>query len=474
MGISNNIVTHLVSLVIAPVKADNEMAMRDTEFNITQGGFDTINRMIETQGELSVTGIANTLGNVSGMSMQPVSRARIDNGWTKKRFRYIMTMETERKDNTLLRSYIVGYTNAYGATIRGVNQVDFSDDMNFIINNVIESRGSRQHNQQITWLPQAAYNVIQDRTGAFVYVEDSELEYMLRPLDFFSTKAFNTSGHGGAYLGSSVTENAESAMHSNRDTNVHLVNICNASIRGNIAASGSHDIVSSAIDEGKGLVMESNVYSNPFVEILTTTDNRHIKSDSFVRTNFTYSDIAMINGSPNLGNKLRAAEGSGDKLNNGQGMSTEATSIEVKIAYDLLNSFTWQLWSSFVSLYAFTLTNDINPNYIPEDGIRVIATTQGCGSFIDGANTVKLSKNLEFKLRTLVFNQVVPPGAAVTIFGDIDLLGMSSLTVTVDGRRPQLIRMPTFGDNTYSNLRGNIDSLSNMTNTYDNLTNSLI
>ena len=126
------------SLILVPTNEKHAMVQRSMNLNVSNRDLDTIHRMIDQSptGKLSEMDIASNVPTAMKLSDMPTKQTQIVNGWSERRYRFILTVSQYRQDNSVFKSYIQGYTDYSDMSFSGMVDPNITMIINSIINTI--------------------------------------------------------------------------------------------------------------------------------------------------------------------------------------------------------------------------------------------------------------------------------------------------------------------------------------------------
>ncbi len=484
---TNNVSTDILSLAMAHMTTPDTVPLRSTVFNLEDWKINNITEKLQT-GQFNQQTLANDFGSVGRSSLMAVKEAEIIGGWKIDRYSYILKLKTVRIDGSEVTTFVFGYTNNDNISVINERSANIAPDTLFIINTIVEEVYFAV-NGQLRLTSTATYNVVRDSRGRGSFQIDQDQSYLLRPEDVVTNIQIGESGRNGQ-LGTAdgamihnsanlVDVSANAIDKKYDDINTHFVDTLSTLV-GEHNKHAYSDSIGDALIDAKCSLLSHDVYSNPFVEILTSLDNSAIRGEVFLRTEFTISDLFKIEGNVNnvgssqsLNNKLHIT-GKQEILVNGIPVNSldplQLSMVELSIAYDVTLALSRIMWAHKLTELKMVMTNDLaqaNRHVGMAHNVEIL--NMFGSSVLNNGQIDRTLSIIDHELRTVVFPQVCPPGHKLTVTVDAMFYGFIGLSIKLENHPIINVGLPIFADNTLTRNVGDMDMMNNMFGSYSKI-----
>jgi len=467
MGNSNNV--NIKSLTLVPTQeAYKDPYLRSYNLNVTHDDLNALENIFERNGVqqnnlVNETAFANDVPNIMGISGNVLGAAKIANGWGIQRLRYVMITETPMGSG-MLESYIQGYTEYHDPSISGA----IDPRMKFYINSVTNVMRVIDHttNAPIV-MPQSTFNVIADHLGNAEYQDVTEPHMglqLIRPSDIINGIQ-NMDMYGGqtdTLLNNNAGNYAGNTAVSDRansDPLKHFTTTVNSYIKSMNTTTLSHN-PSDVVRNASNFTGNTNILTTPIIAALYNITGLPTP------TEFTLDTLSKV--TPDIGARTYMPEQNyttpytdASILNTNDTEEMWKNTIESTMAVNIVQSVSGMLIDNLLSGIDFSVTNM---------GGQPLTTVTNAFSFIDGIDLIPYVNKVETRINHILFPEISKNGGyLLNIFVHSDLLGDSSVSISVNNAPPTVFRFPTFADSLYSPVISDADNKGMMTNDFNNV-----
>ena len=439
-------------LILVPVKQQRDVFRRSFEVgnldNRSLGNLENIiGNSLEGKSKISAAAIANASPNLFKQSDVPTDLVAIANGWSTPRLRFLLeTSSIDPSDGFEIKTFIQGYSDYHDPSMQ-TNSID--PNMSLHINSVVNVKtavapGTNHTTSRVI----GSFNIISDNNGGS-YVEDFSNDLkLIRPMD-----VFNTINARQQYGDENVidTRNGVSSMCavSRRSNNIgsdHISKVINSVVNAKLISDVGHN-PADMLMTGSVNTSEQNPQNTPLIECLSASTGIPAP------TVFTVNQLLELDGNlPNVtylqGNEQTiynetSAEYSALSTNDTEYMDT--ATIEASIATTVSDSLSSLLMESMISKASMTITNMIpgmDTQFIFSDVKSFMGEIVDVGPY---ANIVK-EKFLTLIMPVITKNNAI----GIDLVIEVDVLGSTSVGISVNGNPQIVYRLPTFSDALYS------------------------
>ena len=413
---------HLVELNI-----EEDIPLRNNELHVDGHGFNRLLDVVEKGQHIASSNlITNLMPNVNSLRDTYDTFAKIDGGWRQKRAIFMLEVVSDYKGVNIV-SYVSGYTNYVDQTFSGIHD----PGMRLYINNVITTK---EYNGNTSFMH--AFQVIGGKLE-----EDFELTRLMRPVDVLSHLSAKTfaSGERGLEIDYTVNDLSKNTLASNGDNN-NGVEVVRKVLNGVIETTQRYDFnEQDALINSTNSIAEENLVASPFLDALmryeysTSVSSFTLETLEAVVGDFTINPV--VTGDPLVDSVMHA-----DST-----VDTTAIMKEVTIAIDAMNGMLGLLSKSMLTSLTFTVNNTLSHTRQPTINVLSFVT------MIHGVDVSPLVDRVIDNFLGMHF----PVLTQNNLFGldmliNIDLLGFSSCTISIDGGRQETVSLPTCASSTFN------------------------
>jgi len=430
----------------------HQMYQRSFSIGMSPGDENRLTSYFQSEGvgdnnQLTMINAANQIGNVVGLSAAPTGRADIANGWDTQRLMFVLVVQEYVNEMTSTTHYVQGYSEHYDPSHTGrldpnamyyINSI--TDVMHTInpVNNAVSSRVV------------STYNLISDASGNLGYNQVTEPDAgmeLVRPCDIMST--LRTTAMYGENPGlnmslktTSLGSGANVSRKSNNDPLKYFTDSVNAVIVAKTIAT-AHASPADVLSNANGQVSEQPMGTNRFIhELARITGN--LEPSSFTLNNLTRID-------PAVNEKITVVASGGlmaDPSAYGTGLDTEYTEGMLNVtetstvAQTFVNSLTANMSDNLILTISGTVTNITGQS---------LTTISNVSSFLEGVDITPYGNRVVNYVNAVIMPQLTMVGMRiVSIVFSCDLLGDTTVSVSIDNSPEVIYRLPTFADSLYT------------------------
>lgn len=432
---------NITRLIFAETGTYNDMVLRPYEANLA---VDTLHQLQEvTRGGENIETAA--LAGVAGAVIRPTAQAAgmitIPNSWDTRRLRFMMEVVHDTFAGTQLVQYLTGYTDHLGVSAL-TGTVHLDPNMRLYINNSVMTRVSTI----LTPLGRQQQQTISDASHILSgsYAPDirnpQEGTHSMRPEDVF--KRMQVSMLQGDYIFDARTAFSDGIKKSRRSNNA-APSFLNRVLQAHHYATTQSDTETDfgqLMHKASAAVKESAVSQDPFLAPLLR--NTSLSEGNWI----TYRELCML--SPGLDNRakvimrggLHQQEHFGQLHERGSSEYWQSTTMETVFATILCHSVPAVMMDLMLTKVAFQATNQTLNGMFDVTILQALSFAEN----IDltpymNAFVQRLSTEI---LRDLTQNNLID----IQLTAMVDILGETSITISVAGAPPIHYVMPSFCD----------------------------
>jgi len=397
--------------------------------------------------QLSMVTAANQIGNMVGLSAAPTGRADIANGWDTQRLMFVLVVDEYINEMTRTTHYVQGYSEHYDPTHTGrldPNAMYYINSVTSVmhtVNPVTNAISSRV---------MSTYNLVSDASGNLGYAQVTEPDVgmeLVRPCDIMSTLRTNAMygdnpGLNTVVKTTSLGSGANVSRKSNNDPLKYFTDSVNSVIVAKSIAT-AHSSPADVLSNANGHVSEQPMGTNRFIhELARITGN--LEPSSFTLNNLTRID-------PSVSSKITVVESGGimaDPTAYATGLDTEYTegllnTTETStVAQTFVNSLTSNMSENLIVSMSGTVTNITG---------QPLTTISSVASFLEGVDITPYGNRVVNYVNAVIMPQLTMVGMRiVSIVFSCDLLGDTTVSVSIDNSPEVIYRLPTFADSLYT------------------------
>lgn len=435
-------------MLISSDKKVNEMFQRSFTLTGNVNIYDNIADIINNDGHMTPTHIIAKCNDIVNLESTSNGLITVANGWNEKRLSFVLVVEVVYSSTSKSIYFINGFTDYYDPILRNhsghlsVHMLDKTMDFNIntitLITENLDSRGvpSIKFKDKITILR---------KQGQAVSYDSMSNECLIRPVDIFSE----------IFLGTpSTTDYNQEPVETNRSNSnsiSFLASILNAigdANKVNSTYSRAKDTNMSRIDTVKDMVNNTTdkpMMNCPFLTFLfkrtgevkpsrfriddlidlsqhldSVTKVFNLKDKEENRRSILSSDVLDDNLQPSLGNIL---------------------ALEF---YQIMSSLLFDKMMTRVSIH---ISN--HPNFITVGEVATCISSESL--FHTAFNTPDAVNGIDAFLRRIILPKITKDNNIyVDMFADINILGTSSIAITVNSNDPEIYRYNSSMDNMFS------------------------
>jgi len=454
----------ITNLLLIPTRYNyNDVYRRSYNLNINDQSLTKLENMFDRHGirqnnTVNEMAVATELPNIMTYNTLPTGKSNIVNGWGTKRFRFIMTTESELNGTTIV-SYIQGYTEYYDVSLSGL----LDPNMKYYINSIVNiTRIIDPVSGGVIVRPQNSFNVIIDHDGnsrvESTYNDPYSLPFennsimpqnnvdlkLIRPTDIadsiknkslYEDDNVMVHNHAGDVDGSS-------AIVSNRRNNdpiSHFTSTINSFITAKSTAANSYeqsDILKTAAIQSA----ESQIINTPFISALYSVTGIP-EPYSFTERELDMIDPNVKAYIPDQNTRLANVDDS-TFLDTMYTEDLYKQNIETIIAVTVGESINSAIIENMLTKIAFSTTNISGlPTTIIDD----------FNSFIEGVDMIPYVNKIKAKIDNILMPEISQNGLIlIDLHVVANLLGDTTIEISVNNNPPIVYRLPTFADSLYT------------------------
>jgi hypothetical protein len=278
----------IMKFVIQETGTYNEQFKRPFTSGLDGQTFKTIIDTVDQARAITPSTMAGVANQFLRPSVSPESHIVIPNGWTNKRLRFFLEVQTESQMGAIQTEYVVGYTDHMGLSVS--NNID--PNMRFYINAINVTRTTYQHtplgNQVHQNLIDASHILINDQ---YTGVHTQNQVYGLRPEDVFTQMSsldlqqeVGTDDFCDTRI--SITRTPQKSKRTNAVASSYTSDILNSFLQ-TARADRANENKSSLVETARATVKSESTSNDPFVSFIRN------KNDGSGNT-FTYADLITL------------------------------------------------------------------------------------------------------------------------------------------------------------------------------------
>ena len=442
---SNSCRVEVMAMYLQETGTYSDMYQHNFKANLSHDNInDIVTHVARNNLNTGGTGLAGLASSIIDVDMRTGSNIHIPNGWGSKRFRFILqTRETSIKfPGVTYYTYLQGFSDFMDVSIQ-TSQIN--PDTSFFINSFIriqENVVSTPNGPQLAHRIQSQGQLL---NGTLVATQSNTgLTHFLRPMDIYGKVQTMTDS---ALASSDVIDlrnhslsGSQSVMNNYmNNTPTHylsrMLSPFTTGLKQDSHSPGFGNVYDVAL--GHAMAQEPSTYENPMINLIERNFGRP-GSPFFSLKELSHLDpsvgqrIIYTPTDPNCSNGL-ATRGVSAEWNNSLPETTLATK--------LVNVIPGVLWSNYVGMASFGLTNKFGSGRcdLSMEMMRfltVYAPPEAAANFCQELQEV-ISRDISYNNQILFDVKV-----NVSILGDIQL------NVSVNGSQPMLYVAPAFSSGT--------------------------
>jgi len=388
--------------------------------------------------------IANFVPEIINLQSNPTGVVQIANGWNTQRLRFILEVESPLAGMNMV-SYIQGYSEYHDPSLTGL--VD--PNMKFYINSITNVvRHVDPTSGRLITTPRSTYNVISDMFGIDKYqAVNEQQDSLIRPRDI--TEGMSVLDMYGDGVNTIVNmagmkdNNAKTSSRVHNDPLKYFTSTVNAFIESKSLSGFSSDQTDILRNAGS-ILLEENIMSIPFIYKL------HLLSGSFSPTWFTLGMLKQLNPNIENENKIHLINRNtyatynkfSTMLDSDVTAATLQPTIEVMKATIIAHSIN--------SIINECLLTELSVSFSNTTGEYVVFVSD-VKSLIDGIDITSYANRAIARIRNILLPKVTD-GNLTLVEANVttDMLGDTSIGISVNMAPPIVFRFPTFADSLYS------------------------
>lgn len=436
----------IAKLIITVTGTYNPMMNRPYTTNLDGR---TAESLAERVAEVPGVSISSKLfaGKTAGViepSANHYGEVYIPNGWSERRCRFVLEVQSTLSNGTVLVHYFQGYTSYPGID----NYGNIAPDMEFIINGITGVSRTMRH----TPLGMVPHEIL---TESFQCLTDNDFNntkdnplYTIRPTDVYngiSTMYINRSlpDYGEGPLLDTRIRNKAETVRSNRSNNIGtnwLSNVVSSYVQANNVAdfcSGDGDVFSQAAQ----YCHEDPITDNPFIVAISGANG--------YRTTNRFNTSALSNIDPSWVSRKHVLAPSADQMRTlsaaGQTEYWTGGDRPTQVAAMLSQAIPAIMSECLLSNVAFVASNMHSINGVPE--VKFVRDPK---SIISADMRNMFNKFLTIISGDLLFDISYGFNEPFDIFIDADIYNDTILDISISGYGRVVFSVPTFCDNLFA------------------------
>lgn len=450
MQIPSNINIKRLYLVVTRREGYKDSYTRSYNLNVTHqtlGTLENVLHQVGVQNNQTVpdVAIARNLPNIMSINATPLGISEIANGWGTQRLRYIMEVESVIADTNMV-NYIQGYTEFHDPSYNG----NIDPNMRFFINSIASfTRMVDPISGMFIVKPHSNFNVITGNQGVgYQEVTDTNLK-LIRPTDVIgSISDIDTYGSdvGNIYNhADNVAGNVNISNRANNNPIKHFTRSINSYISSKNMCDTSHD-QTNILTTAANSVSETNILSIPFIGALHSITGEPSPSG------FTLDALSKLD--PDIQHKIILIDNSLDMapvvntiLDTTDTEELYKPNMESVIASTVAQSISGVLIDNLLAEIDFSTTN------ITGENITAISNAR---SFVEGIDVTSYVNKVVTNINHILMPEISQNGLiTVELFVHSDVLGDTSVAISLNGQPSVVYRFPTFADSLYTPVISN-------------------
>jgi hypothetical protein len=426
------------------------MYQRSYSLGLNPGDAERLHTFFESKGvgnnaNISMVDAANNIGSCVGLSHTPTGTVAIPHGWETQRLMFVLVVDEILNNASSQTHYIQGYSEYYDPSLQG--SLDPNSD--YFINSITTvARTVNPYTNQVDSRIISTLNIVFDPTGNISYnqvTDPNACMELVRPMDvmthLYSNSLYNDmNGVNLNVKTTSISNGANVSSRANNDPLKYFTNTVNAVIAGKCVTAGYNN-PETVLSNANGMVTEPALTNNGFIyQLARLTGNLEPGS-------FTLNTLNSM--CPGVNERITLVRSGGLMRDPTQlSIDTECTESMLNyteqsgIAQLFINSLTANMSENLISVISGTITNITG---------MMITTIASINSFLEGVDITPYGNRIINYVNAVIAPQITVNNLRlVSIVFECDLLGDSTVSVSVDNGAPITYRVPTFADSLYT------------------------
>lgn len=411
----------------------------------------TLNRLYDVarpQGtrkeKLTDNHIANFVPDIINMDPATQGMVEIPNGWGTDRLRFLLEIEYSVM-GILYTAYIQGFSEYNEASHSGL----LDPNMKFYINSIFHvTRQQDPITGRVIVRPYEMYNVLSDINNASHYGQiDRGQQKMIRPHDMFNANYLENKYNPSTTTGITNTSDtldtirANPSKRSNNNPLTYLATGLNAYREAQVASNISWD----AVDLYKNAniyTAEPDLTANPFIFAISNY------TGALAPNSFTINMLQAFD--PYVTQKIKKIVRQQINLVSQYNTALDTTDTADTLQPTIENTTAAFLANIIPALCSECLISDCTISITNTSGEPLVFILNPL-SLVENLDIVGFVERLEVKIKQLVipklthFNQLL-----VEVFINCDIMGDFTVSISINGAPPTIIRYPAFADALYT------------------------
>jgi hypothetical protein len=403
------------------------------------------NNQVRSNTLLDNTTVAQTVPEVIKLSGMPTGMATIANGWRTQRLLFLLEAENIIGGVTHI-IYVQGYTEYYDPTITGI----IDPNMLFYINSITEVMRVPKSNGGYDIIPRNTYNVITDEYTGNRHLEvgtmDNDLS-LIRPKDVIETmmieSMYGSDTSSIINTASNVVGNVSVSAKAHNDPSKYFTNTVNAYLDAKSIVDTNSTDYESILRQASSLVAETGLFG----EKVGLIHAIHQITGDLRPTTFTLNILQMID--PMLSNKSTLIDNSRDFMNTAylNPLDSDVTANQLQPIQENLKANTIAHAINAYMIENLLTSIDISFTNI---GYEPTVVPSNATSFIEGIDKIGYVNRVIAKVRNILLPMISDSGQTIVEAAvHADLLGDTSVLISLNLNPGILFRFPTFADSLY-------------------------
>ena len=439
-------------LVCIPTeRVQGDMYQRSFSVGMKPGDITNIEEFMRGQGvganaQLSMPAVARSLGGIVSLSATPTGTVNIPHGWGTERLLFMLAVDEVLDAATSYTHYIQGYNEYNDATMSG----KLDPRAHYYINSITTVVRSVGIDNSVTSRVLHTFNVVTTSSGGFGYEVDrgpNENAGLIRPSDVVAGMHYNAmyGDYGGSVMQvktASLNNGSDVSKRSNNDPLRYFTDTTNAIISGKSMAIGAPS-PADILNNANGLIDDIAINENGFIAAISSV------TGVLEPNAFTLDQLAMID--PSVSSKLLLVNSGSllqDPVMSTNILDTDITesllnfTVESSVAQLFVNALSAAMSDNLLTVLSGTFTNITS---------QPVTTIANINSFLEGVDITPYGNNIVNYINAVINPQITNNNLWVTnIVFECDLLGATTVNVSIDNGPGVTYRLPTYADSLYT------------------------
>ena len=421
----------------------NGVPIRNFELSLTVDSLQRLTNQLTEAGVGSGCAVSpGTINGIVGLNARPIKEASIPHGWDTQRLKFILIVHNDT-NGTHYTHYVQGYSEYYEKSLSGV----IDDNMPFIINSILTTATIRN---PLTKLPNTRvfsnYNVItgEGGSGIFENIDTGSSLELVRPVDVINginmdVQFGGNTNHRIIDKTSTVGTSPMTTTRKHNDAGAYftgLVNACTEGLNVNAGTSDPTAYLQSAVHQ----LRPDKLVDNAFISKLMAV------TGIIAPTTFTLNTLRLAcRLDPNVVILVNNGQLHNSTYNFVQDTVVENMSSgrpETGLVTAIINGLTSVMSDNLITALDISFTN--------VSGIPVIIPGIPY-SLVTGIDvTPKLNNVISYIRQVLMPTITYNNQQIVEVNASVDIIGETTVNISLNGAPHVVYRMPTYADSAYS------------------------